>query len=289
MFLLFINDLPEYVTSSKVRLFADDCVLYKQIRNSNDSAALQRDLDGLQEWESDWLMEFHPHKCQLLRVTTKQKPVDSSYNIHGHILEEVDSAKYLGVTIHKTLSWNQHINNIAKKANSTRAFLQRNINNCPRNTKALCYQTLVRPLMEYSSTIWDPATKENIQKLEAVQRRSARFTMKDYGRTSSVTAMLQVLNWDTLQERRAKTKAVMFYRIVNGLIAIPADEHLRSIISSTRLGHQQRYLVPYARSETYMKSFFPDTIRIWNGLAPKIVACTTLDSFKREVQSVQLR
>jgi hypothetical protein len=44
-----------------------------------------------------------------------------------------------------------------------------------RKSKAQCYQTLVRPLMEYACTIWDPHTKENINKLEAVQRRSARF------------------------------------------------------------------------------------------------------------------
>ena len=159
MFLIFINDLPEYVSASNVRLFADDCVLYRQIRNQEDANTLQNDLNGLQQWEADWQMEFHPQKCQLLRVTTKRNTIKANYTIHGHVLEEVDSAKYLGLSIHKTLSWNKHIDNIAKKANSTRAFLQRNIKNCPSETKALCYQTLVRPLMEYSSTIWDPALR----------------------------------------------------------------------------------------------------------------------------------
>ena len=185
------------------------------------------------------------------------------------------------------MSWNKHIDNIAKKANSTRAFLQRNIKSCPSKTKALCYQTLVRPLMEYSSTIWDPSTKDNINKLEAIQRRCARFVLNDYRRTSSVTSMLQALNWKTLQERRAQCKVIMFYRVVHELIAVPTT-NLQPVISTVR-GHNERFLVPYARTQVYRHSFFPDTIRIWNGLPQHIVSCTTLESFKRGVQVVQLR
>ena len=63
----------------------------------------------------------------------------------------------------------------AKKAKNTLAFLRRNVHPCPRNTKALSYTTLVWPLTEYSSVIWDPYTAENIRKLEMVQRRAARL------------------------------------------------------------------------------------------------------------------
>ena len=75
MFLLFINDLPEYVENSRVRLFADDCVLYKTVSEQEDATSLQKDLDALQKWESDWKMEFHPQKCQLLRITNKKNTI----------------------------------------------------------------------------------------------------------------------------------------------------------------------------------------------------------------------
>jgi hypothetical protein len=107
MFLMFINDLPEYVHHSSVRLFADDCVLYRNIQSNSDIGKLQEDLDNLLKWESDWKMEFHPSKFQLLRITNKHRPNVSVYNIHGHNLEVIDSAKYLDVTIHKSLRWNQ--------------------------------------------------------------------------------------------------------------------------------------------------------------------------------------
>jgi hypothetical protein len=68
LFLTFINDLPEHTTSD-VRLFADDCLLYRHIRNDEDAAALQKDITSLQQWEETWQMQFHPQKCNVIHVT----------------------------------------------------------------------------------------------------------------------------------------------------------------------------------------------------------------------------
>jgi len=166
-------------------------------------------------------MEFHPQKCQILHITNKRTPIRATYNIHGHQPEEVESAKYLGVIIHEKLNWNTHIEQIEKKANATRAFLQRNIYMCPRKTKKMCYTTLVRPITEYGSIIWDPHTTQNINKLQIFQRRSARYVMSDYRTSSSVTTILTNLDWNTLQERRVQAKAVMMFLIVSNLVDFP--------------------------------------------------------------------
>ena len=105
-------------------------------------------------------MEFHPQKCQVLHITSKRKPVKFLYNIHSQTLEEAITAKYLGVTIQNDLNWNKHIDATTKTTNNTRAFLQRNIKQCPGKTKELCYKTLVRPILEYASVIWDPFTDD---------------------------------------------------------------------------------------------------------------------------------
>ena len=62
LFLVFINDLPDNIRSS-VRLFADDCVLYRNIRSFSDCLILQDDLDQLARWEADWQMKFNVAKC----------------------------------------------------------------------------------------------------------------------------------------------------------------------------------------------------------------------------------
>ena len=144
LFLVFINDLPESIHNSTVRLFADDCVVYKKIICREDTNQLQLDLDRLQEWERDWNMEFHPQKCHLLRVSNKRDPIKANYTIHSQTLVEVEQAKYLGVTIHQTVNWNKRISTIAKKGNKIRAFIQRNMRQCPWRAKEACYQTLVR-------------------------------------------------------------------------------------------------------------------------------------------------
>ena len=205
LFLIYINYLPSRV-SSTLRLFADDCLLYRVISNQEDAASLQEDLDHLQEWERDWQMNFNPDKCEHIRITNKRKIIQTTYMIYSQILKETTKAKYLGVTIDKTLSWNSHIDMVTKRANQTISFLQRNLSSCPKDIKEASYKTLVRPQLEYAATVWDPSTKTGINKVEAVQRRTARFCHNDYRRTSSLTSMIQNLGWEELQHRREQCK-----------------------------------------------------------------------------------
>ena len=85
-----------------------------------------------------WSSIPRPEKCQVTNIISKRNIISHKYKIHGHTLEVVDSAKYLGLSIHKSLKWNDYINQVTKKANSTLAFLRRNLHNCPRPTKSLC-------------------------------------------------------------------------------------------------------------------------------------------------------
>lgn len=88
LFLLYINDMPNGITST-TRLFADDTIMYRPIKNEQDAILLQKDLDKLAEWETKWQMEFHPQKCQVLRITRKAKQITTNYYLHGHQLELV--------------------------------------------------------------------------------------------------------------------------------------------------------------------------------------------------------
>ena len=122
-------------TPETIRLFADDCMLYRSINSDEDRLKLQEDLDGLLKWEEDWKMQFHPEKCIQLSITLKRKPVETDYMMRNHQLEKCNSAKYLGVTISSNLSWSKHIEAITSRSFSKLAFLQRNIAHCPRHTK----------------------------------------------------------------------------------------------------------------------------------------------------------
>ena len=130
-FLVFINDLPQSVSSS-YRLFADDCLIYRCIHTSHDADVLQEDLLSLEQWANRWLMKFNPIKCVVLTVTNKVYPIHKIYLQYNQELCHVSEAKYLGLTLDSNLNFNKHIDNICKTANATLGFIRRNTYYCQR-------------------------------------------------------------------------------------------------------------------------------------------------------------
>ena len=280
LFLIFIDDLPEYTKHSEVRLFADDTIVYLTITSVDDCLNLQEDLKRLEEWEKEWQMEFHPAKCNILRITKKKSKVIYPYSLHGHTLKEVKSAKYLGITISDDLSWNQHIEKTASKANSKLGFLKRNIKVKDRTLKEKAYKTIVRPTVEYCATIWDPHTKVQATNVEKVQRRAARWVTGRFHNTSSVSDMLINLGWRSLQQRRVDMRLAVAYKIVHGLVAIPLGPYLN-------IQRNMIHLQPIAaRTKYYQYSFFPRTVSDWNQLPRDILLAKSLAIFKSRIANV---
>ena len=82
------------------------------------------------------------------------------------------SVKYFGVYLSDDLHWKEHIKIISNKANKTFGFLKRNLTNCPHRTKKTAYKALVRPTLEYCSTVWDQFATKKTNKAEMIQRRA---------------------------------------------------------------------------------------------------------------------
>ena len=227
LFLIFINDLPDNIRSS-VRLFADDCVLYRNIHSIQDCFILQEDLTSLGQWEADWQMKFNVAKCHSMRVTRHQhhKQILFDYSLHNQTLENVQSAKYLGITISDNMDWGQHISEISSKATKTLGFLRRNLAFAPRSTKEVAYKTLVRPKLEYAAPIWSPYSKLQINQVEKVQRTAARWTCRRWRNTSSVGEMLDELEWPSLEARRDQSSLLLFHKIHSGAVSIEKDKYL---------------------------------------------------------------
>ena len=283
LFLTYINDLPKSVTS-KVRLFADDCVMYRTVANEDDCSLLQEDLRNLEEWEKRWCMSFNPDKCNTISITRKRNRINHQYTLHSKTLENVDSATYLGVELSNDLTWSKHINKTTMKANRKLAFIRRNIRINNTKVKETAYKGLVRPNLEYSATIWDPHQKKYINQLEMVQRRAARFVMGRYHNTSSVTEMMDTLKWESLADRRRKARLTMFLKIQLSLVAVILPTLLVRP-PRPRPGYPHHFLIPPCRTDAFKHSFFPRTIKQWNAL-PSTIACqVSLPSFKTAMAS----
>ena len=113
LFLIYINDIANNITSN-IRLFADDCVLYRTINSTSDNITLQEDLNKLVHWSNIWQMDFNVKKCATMHFSSSNQKQKYEYKMKGEILETVSQHPYLGVELSDNLKFNDHIDNIIK-------------------------------------------------------------------------------------------------------------------------------------------------------------------------------
>ena len=285
LFLVFINDMPNCI-KSQCRLFADDTIVYREISSTADTAILQEDLDALQNWEKRWGMSFNPSKCNTITITRKKTPLVSTYKLKDEPLENVKVASYLGVQIASDLTWHNQVAKVSAKGNKMLGFVRRNIKTTSKTSKMLAYQTLVRPSLEYASSIWSPHQQHLVYSIEKVQRRAVRYVYRNYSYQASVTQMQAALGWDTLEQRRKKAIVTMGYKITNDLVAIPSTQ-LVPVARNTR-GSTIKFRQIPTRTNYYKFSFFPTLVTLWNALPPDLAIVNTLERFKDGLSEVLL-
>lgn len=283
MFLAYINDLPDNLTS-QTRLFADDCLVYHTISGDDDVDVLQNDLNLLETWQDDWLMNFNPSKCCTISFATSNPP-KRQYKFCGVQLSSEESTPYLGVELQNTLSWNKHTRNTASKAQKVLGVIRRNMWSCSEKVKSTAYTHLVRPKLEYGCAAWDPHNECNIKALDRVQRQAARFCKRNYIREDGVVTKLLELQWEDLALRRQQQRLSVLYKMQNQLIDIPVTAHLTRNPRDATRGHYQKFVEIRAKKDNYKYSFFPRTVPEWNKLSKEVVNSSDIDTFKDNLKT----
>ena len=147
-------------------------------------------------------MRFNAKKRYTLSINNSSTRL---YQLNNHILQEVSDNSYLGLQISTDLKWSIHINNVFNKANATLDFLRRNLRNVPENCRKTASISLVRSVIEYGATLWNPYLKEDFDKLKKIQSRAIRFIKRDHRSRERGyrTKMRNEIELETLEDDKA--------------------------------------------------------------------------------------
>lgn len=268
LFLIYCNDIVSVITDPvKIRLFADDCIIFTDVHSPDDQIALNTALSNILLWCDKWGMVLNFDKSVFLRISNKKNPLQFSYSSYSQPLKEVSQYKYLGLTITNKLSWNAHIADVSSSAFRKLCLLRHKLRDAPSQVKLLAYNTLIRPKLEYACIVWDPHTKSNIYSLEKIQRRAVRFIFSKYGRGTSVTKLMQDNEFQTLQSRRQLLRLKFLYSLINNKLGLDPSHYVTPLSTrQTRHSHVLSLTPYFARTDLFKFSFFPRTVTEWNNL-----------------------
>ena len=284
LFLIYINDLANAIRHSSIRLFADDCVLFKAVRSASDCEELQEDLGNIQSWCAKWQLRLNPAKCKAMNVTNKRNTIPCHYQIDAAVIEEVDSYKYLGVTVDNKLKWNHHVKATVARANGTLSLLRRTMYGCTRESKIRAYEAIVKPVLMYGEPAWRPSTRKAEEQLERVQKRAARWInarwlVQEKRWDTTYLDSLSSLQWLSLSNCRLLGTNCLTYKILHHYYPV-LSPHIQP---STR--HSHRLLCQNSRINSFRYSFFINAPFLWNDLPIGITSSASFTSFKHALST----
>ena len=285
LFILYINDLPEACTCP-VRLFADDTKIYTRSDSEEYTKALQDDLDNLKQWSDNWLLRFHPEKCHVMKLGNKKS--EASYCMketrngenHNITLQESEVERDLGIYIDNSLNFKRHVGHTTTKANQIVGIIRRTFDFLSEDLFLQLYKSLVRPILEYGHTVWQPYHKTLCAEIEDVQRRATRLLPRI--RDRPYNERLKALRLPSLEHRRLRGDMIDVFKYVHGIYDTdrPHFEPSRTTTSKETRGHSLKLTKQHCRLNMRGNYFSQRVINTWNSLPDTVVTAPTVNCFK---------
>ena len=304
LFLIFVADVT-HIIQNFISLYADDSKLFSYILDTDSTnhtqESLQEDINHLCLWSDKMQMSFNVKKCHILHLghrntrfnyslpkmsDIKKTSCSISYTYSFHPLEKVNSEKDLGVTIDDKLNFKLHISQKISKANSMLFLIKNYFQFLDADMFKLLYKSLVRPHLEYASPVWSPITKEEIKRIESIQRRATKLVPAL--NQLCYTDRLRALKLPTLEYRRTRQDLILLFNYIHQDVLLDPSTNckicrnnssmLTPITSGTR-GHPYRFAIQ--RHTSVRNRFFTARVLpIWNRLSTATVTANSLNCFK---------
>jgi len=284
LFLVFINDIVNEVNACNVRLFADDTCIFLEVDNREETAVIiNENLQKIDSWANKWLINFSAPKTKVLTVSNKRDAHRNPPLIFKNVnVEEVASHVYLGVRLSSDLTWKKHVADLAEKGRKKLNAMLSLKYKLDRYSLEIMYTCFVRSTFDYASVLWGGTYKSDILKLEQIQIDAMRLITGATAR-SNKKSLYNETKLITLQQRITNTMLTLMYKILHNL----CPTYLSNLVKPNEddkiynLRSQAAVKVPFARLETFKRSFIPHTCVLWNSLPVHIQNAGSLEDFKQ--------
>ena len=287
LFNIFINDIDSVVKHSMILKYADDIRLFSSSLKSDSALSvlkqnLQIDIDNVVDWVSNSGMTFNTSKC--FSTTFGSSSVSRrSYSICGSGISYKSSFRDLGVLASTPLSFGRHMDVIISKSFSKLGLIHKIFHNKSQKTIPRLFKAYVRPVLEYSSLIWNPYTIKYINKIERVQRNMCR--MIPTIRHLPYREQLRRLGLHSLHLRRQRYQLILIYKLYNRLSDLNFHTFFQISKDKRTRGHKLSIIPKFAKNNYRLKFFTNSSVHLWNQLTNDDVTALNLSDFKKRLES----
>lgn len=275
LFLVYINDLDLGI-NSKVLKFADDTKIFSTVQGAQDNYRVQGDLDKLIAWADRWQMEFNSTKCKVLHLGKDNR--NFSYEMEGDWLESVEEEKDLGVVVNRTMKFSKQCLVAKNRANKTLGFINRNVSYKSKEVVRSLYNAYVRPHLEYCIQAWSPHYRQDIDMLEAVQRRATR--MIPTLRHLQYRDRLRELKMFSIERRYLRGDMIELFKMFTDSSYIDVSRFFTLENVSRTRGNGRKIRKQGCRLDVRKYFFSHRVVDFWNSLPKEVVNSANLNSFK---------
>ena len=288
LFLLYVNDLPDYIQSSEIRLFADDAKLFFSANSADDIARGSADINRMLDWCERNQLAPAVHKFKALHIGNSN--VHHQYAFNNTAIPSHESVRDLGVVVHESLKPSQHCAEVARKASTACAALFRTFTTRDHEFMLRLYCAFVRSSLEYATAVWSPTLQKDIQLIEKVQHVFTKRLLNDP--FMSYTERLQQLQLETLEKRRLLCDLELMWKIINSRADIDKNDLFALQQTVTRSHNKQ---IVYGANnprpkKTVRHAFFTNRVMsCWNALSVHTVNATTAATFRNRLNKENLR
>ena len=277
-FLIYVNDMESVLTNCKVKLYADDTVLYQSGENCEIAGRkLQASMDSFAKWCSSNALIINTKKTKLMAFGSRSKVKKcnkASISLNGVKIKMVPSYKYLGVTLDQTLNYNNHISSTVRVIQHKLSLLGK-VRKYLNNDVALqIYKSMILPYFDYADVVYDKANANELDKLQRLQNKCLKIC-QGQDRLFSNNRAHKEAKVPFLKERRRAHTLNFMYKRKSGKPALLNHREIR-----TRAHDAPLFQINIPRCEAYKRSvgFFGSTL--WNGLPVKIRNINSYQEFK---------